>query len=137
MPVINTNNIMTGCIFLNQDESIIFYYHNTFLQLTGIRDVKVSVWVQDWVWVTFQCQFLSTQLFFMLLITRKIFCRWTKTLCREWINYIIGYFLGVGETIGGSVLCCGYCSVSLVFCFNPLSPNIHIQILQTDLYTFS
>ena len=21
--------------------------------------------------------------------------------------------------------------------FNPLSPNIHIQILQTDLYTFS
>ena len=21
-------------------------------------------------------------------------------------------------------------------CFNPLSPNIHIQILQTDVYTF-
>lgn len=45
MPVINSNNIMTGCIFLNQDESINFYYHNTFLQL--IRDVKVLVWVQD------------------------------------------------------------------------------------------
>ena len=24
---------------------------------------------------------------------QKIFCRWTKTLCHEWINYIIGYFL--------------------------------------------
>ena len=23
-----------------------------------------------------------------------------------------------------------------IFMFNPLSPNIHIQILQTDLYTF-
>ena len=45
MPVINTNNIMTECIFLNQDESIIFYYHNIFLPF--IRDVKVLVWVQD------------------------------------------------------------------------------------------
>ena len=27
--------------------------------------------------------------------------------------------------------------VSLTVVFNPLSPNIHIQILQTDLHTFS
>ena len=24
----------------------------------------------------------------------------------------------------------------IIFCFNPLSPSIHIQILQTDLHTF-
>ena len=24
----------------------------------------------------------------------------------------------------------------IIFCFNPLSPSIHIQILQTDLDTF-
>ena len=29
-----------------------------------------------------------------------------------------------------------YCQSSQ-FLFNPLSPNIHLQILQTDLYTFS
>ena len=30
---------------------------------------------------------------------QKIFCRWTKTLCHEWINYIIGYFLALGKPL--------------------------------------
>ena len=29
-----------------------------------------------------------------------------------------------------------YSLVKTRLCFNPLSPNIHIHILQTDLYTF-
>ena len=48
--------------------------------------------------MTFKCQFVSTQLLFMLLMTRK-YSRWTKTLCRKWINYIIGYFLVFGKPL--------------------------------------
>ena len=80
--------------------------------------------------MTFQCQFLSTKLLFMLLITRTYSVDGQKLCVMSGLHNRI--FPWCWETIGGSFLCCGYSSVSSMFCFKSFVDCTHLQHRETS-----
>ena len=88
--------------------------------------------------VTFAASWVANTYIFLLAMVYKMATAWSVVFAiflvtvavSTYLHVVCHYFICLMSLFQGHVACFN-------FTVNPLSPNIHMQILQTDLYTFS
>ena len=87
--------------------------------------------------VTFAASWVANTYIFLLAMVYKMTAAWSAVFAiflvtvavSTYLHVVCHYFICLMSLFQGHVACFN-------FTVNPLSPNIHMQILQTDLYTF-
>ena len=87
--------------------------------------------------VTFAASWVANTYIFLLAMMYKMAAAWSAVFAiflvtvavSTYLHVVCHYFICLMSLFQGHVGCFN-------FTVNPLSPNIHMQILQTDLYTF-
>ena len=87
--------------------------------------------------VTFAANWVANTYIFLLAMVYKMAAAWSAVFAiflvtvavSTYLHVVCHYFICLMSLFQGHVACFN-------FTVNPLSPNIHMQILQTDLYTF-